>query len=120
MKKFNHIATILIVVGGAISFFSCSKEKVPTTIMDPNCIDTVSFNATVLPIIQQNCVSCHGAGNTTGFVFSNHVNISSQSDAIIGAMQNQGFQLMPKGGPQLPDSTIQTIKCWIAQGKLDN
>jgi hypothetical protein len=35
-------------------------------------------------------------------------------------MQNQGFQLMPIGGPQLPDSTIQAIKCWIAQGKLNN
>jgi hypothetical protein len=120
MKKSNQIATIILVIGGAISFFSCSKEKVPTTIMDPNCIDTVSFNATVLPIIQQNCVSCHNVGNSTGYIFSNHTNISNQSSAILGAMQEQGFLLMPQGGPTLPDSTIQFIKCWVSQGKLNN
>jgi hypothetical protein len=111
------IASLLVVISS--SFLSCSKDKVPSYI-DPNCVDSVSFSATVLPIMQQNCISCHGVGNSTGYVFSNHTNISNQSSAIIGSMQNQGFQLMPKGGPQLPDSTIQAIKCWIAQGKLNN
>ena len=120
MKKSNQISTIILVIGGAISFFSCSKEKVPTTIMDPNCIDTVSFNATVLPIIQQNCVSCHNVGNSTGYTFSNHTNISNQSSAILGAIQGQGFLQMPQVGPALPDSTIQFIKCWVSQGKLNN
>jgi hypothetical protein len=119
MKKIKLNFFLFFIFIWVTSLFSCTKEKAPN-LVDPNCVDTVSFSATVLPILQQNCFSCHGAGNTTGFVFSNHVNISSQSDAIIGAMQNQGFQLMPIGGPQLPDSTIQAIKCWIAQGKLNN
>ena len=120
MKKFNQIVTILILVGGAISFFSCSKDKVTNTMIDPNCFDTVSFNATVLPIIQQNCISCHNVGNSTGYTFSNHTNISNQSSALLGSMQGQGFSLMPQGGPMLPDSTIQFIKCWVSQGKLNN
>jgi len=119
MKKIELNFLLFFIVASIISLFSCTKDKTPY-LADPNCVDTVSFSASVLPILQQNCFSCHGAGNTTGFIFSNHANISSQSNAIIGAMQNQGFQLMPKGGPQLPDSTIQTIKCWIAQGKLNN
>jgi hypothetical protein len=35
-------------------------------------------------------------------------------------MKANGYQLMPIGGPALPDSTIQKVKCWIEQGKLDN
>jgi hypothetical protein len=35
-------------------------------------------------------------------------------------MKQDGYQLMPIGGPALPDSTIQKIACWISQGKLDN
>jgi hypothetical protein len=120
MKKNNQIVTLLIVVGGAISFFSCSKDKVPSTLMNPSCIDSVSFSATVLPIIQQNCISCHDVGNSTGYTFSNHTNISNQSSALLGSMQGQGFSLMPQGGPMLPDSTIQFIKCWVSQGKLNN
>jgi len=120
MKKNNQIVTLLIVVGGAISFFSCSKDKVPSTLMNPSCIDSVSFSATVLPIIQQNCISCHDVGNSTGYTFSNHTNISNQSSALLGSMKGQGFSLMPQGGPMLPDSTIQFIKCWVSQGKLNN
>lgn len=119
MKKIELNFLLFFIVASIISLFSCTKDKTPY-LADPNCVDTVSFLASVFPILQQNCFSCHGAGNTTGFIFSNHANISSQSNAIIGAMQNQGFQLMPIGGPQLPDSTIQAIKCWIAQGKLNN
>jgi hypothetical protein len=35
-------------------------------------------------------------------------------------MKANGYQLMPIGGPALPDSTIQKISCWINQGKQDN
>jgi PBP1b-binding outer membrane lipoprotein LpoB len=117
MKKFKHITVILLSI---VVFFSCSKDKVTNTLPDPNCTDTVSFNATVLPIIQQNCVSCHDVGNSTGYTFSNHTNISNQSSAILGSMQGQGYSMMPQGGPALPDSTIQFIKCWVSQGKLNN
>ena len=56
----------------------------------------------------------------TGYTFSNHTNISNQSSAILGAIQGQGFLQMPQVGPALPDSTIQFIKCWVSQGKLNN
>lgn len=119
MKIISLFFTASLLVAISSSFFSCSKDKVPNYI-DPNCIDTVSFSATVLPIIQQNCVSCHNVGNSTGYTFSNHTNISNQSSAILGAIQGQGFLQMPQVGPVLPDSTIQFIKCWVSQGKLNN
>ena len=51
---------------------------------------------------------------------TNHSNISASADAILGSMHANGYQLMPQGGPALPDSLIQKVECWIYQGKLDN
>lgn len=98
---------------------SCEKDKILFT-PNLNCVDTISFSQQILPIIQQNCLGCHSVGNGTGYVFTQHTNISTNANAILGSMRNSGFQLMPQGGPALPDSTIQLIECWIYQGKLDN
>jgi hypothetical protein len=99
--------------------FSCAKDKVPA-IIDPNCVEDVSFANDVWPIIEQNCTGCHGVGNSTGYVFTNHTNVSFNANAIIGSMRNEGFQLMPIGGPALPDSLIQKVSCWINQGSKNN
>jgi len=66
--------------------------------------------------------SCSFAqGNASGgYDFSTYTSISANSNAIIGSVQANGYQLMPIGGPALPDSLIQKITCWINQGKLDN
>lgn len=101
-------------------FLSCKKEKVGGNI-DPNCVDTVGFSATVLDIITTNCTGCHNVGNTTGYTFTNHTNISNNASAILNSMRGQGgFQQMPDGLPALPDSVIQKVSCWIDQGKLNN
>lgn len=98
---------------------SCTKDKV-SYVAPPNCPDTISFNTQVLPIIQSNCTGCHDVGNGTGYTLTSHSNISASADAILGSMHGNGYQLMPQGGPALPDSLIQKIECWIYQGKLDN
>ena len=101
-------------------FSSCKRDKVLTT-FDPNCVDTVGFNATVLPMITQYCTGCHDTGNSTGYTINNHTNILTNATAILNAMRGQGgMQLMPDGGPALPDSLIQDFNCWINQGKLNN
>jgi hypothetical protein len=96
---------------------SCRKDKVQVY-PNANCSDTVSFNNEILPLIQNNCTGCHD--NQNGYTFTNHSNISANSNAIIGSMRNNGYQLMPKGGPALDDSIIQRIECWVNQGKLNN
>ncbi len=99
--------------------FSCAKDKV-SYVSPPNCPDTISFNTQVLPMIQSNCTGCHNAGNGTGYTLTNHSNISASADAILGSMHANGYQLMPQGGPALPDSLIQKVECWIYQGKKNN
>ncbi|MBU3661362.1 MAG: hypothetical protein FGM14_15950 [Flavobacteriales bacterium] len=103
-----------------ILLFSCTKDKVADTIIDPNCSDTVSYSTEVWPIIEQYCTGCHDVGNSTGYTLTNHTNVSSNAAAIVGSMKGSGFQFMPQGGEALPDSVIQKIQCWISQGKKNN
>jgi hypothetical protein len=103
----------------SIALFSCTREKV--TPVAAQCNDTISFSNDVMPIIQANCINCHDQGNASGgFDFSSYTSISANANAILNSMKANGYQLMPIGGPALPDATIQKVKCWIEQGKLDN
>jgi hypothetical protein len=103
----------------SIALFSCTREKV--TPVAAQCNDTISFSNDIMPILQANCIGCHDQGNASGgFDFSTYTSVSANANAIIGSVKASGYQLMPIGGPALPDSTIQKINCWIEQGKLDN
>lgn len=101
----------------SVSFTSCRKDKVENY-PNANCVDTVSFNNEILPLIQNNCTGCHD--NQNGYSLTNHANISSNASAVIGSMRHNGYKLMPDGGPALPDSVIQRVECWVNQGKQNN
>lgn len=118
MKRllYGLIGISMLVIHG---LSSCAKDKV-TYVAPPNCPDTISFSTQVLPIIQSNCTGCHDVGNGTGYTLTNHANISASANAILGSMHGNGYQLMPQGGPALPDSLIQNVECWIYQGKKNN
>jgi hypothetical protein len=118
-------ATFLFIVGlisfssCSLALFSCTREKV--TPIDQQCTTTISFANDVMPILQANCIGCHDQGNASGgFDFSSYTSASANANAILNSMKANGYQLMPIGGPALPDSTIQKISCWINQGKQDN
>ncbi|MFM8596952.1 MAG: hypothetical protein ACKOBN_07670 [Flavobacteriales bacterium] len=116
MRK-NIIFGSLLMLG--IVIISCSKDKVTPSALD--CTTTVSFSNDIMPIMQANCIGCHDQGNASGgYDFSSYTAISANASAALGSMKSSGYQLMPIGGPALPDSTIQKLECWITQGKLDN
>ncbi|MEY5002124.1 MAG: hypothetical protein RLZZ211_2160 [Bacteroidota bacterium] len=111
--------TVLILFSGAFFFFSCTREKV--TPIDQQCTTTISYLNDVKPILDAECVFCHQAVNPSGgYVFDSYSAVAANANAILGSMKANGYQLMPIGGPALPDSTIQKISCWINQGKQDN
>jgi hypothetical protein len=116
---FLFIAGLITFSSCSIALFSCTREKV--TPVAAQCNDTISFSNDIMPILQANCIGCHDQGNASGgYDFSTYTSVSANSNAILNSMKANGYQLMPIGGPALPDSTIQKITCWIEQGKLDN
>jgi hypothetical protein len=101
------------------TIISCTREKV--TPIDQQCNTTISYINDVKPILDAECVFCHQAVNPSGgYVFDSYSAVAANANAILGSMKASGYQLMPIGGPALPDSTIQKISCWINQGKQDN
>ena len=116
MKKFLLLPVMYV----ALLMTSCDKDKVPASTVDPNCPDTIRFSTQILPMMQNNCTGCHDTGNSTGYTINDHASTAANATAILGAMKQDGFQLMPQGGPALHDTLIQQFSCWISQGKLNN
>ncbi len=95
----------------------------------------VSFADDVTPILNQNCVECHGAGgppivleaglNLTsyenvmkGSEFGTIVEAGNADDSLLLLMIEEGD--MPEEADQLSDDDINTIKMWITEGAKNN
>ncbi|MCX7986773.1 MAG: hypothetical protein N2662_07530 [Bacteroidales bacterium] len=101
---------------------SCTSDNEEDTFSGNNnnggCDTTnVSFTKIIMPLIQNNCLSCH---NSTSPVLSNYDQISKNATRILGAIKHQpGFRSMPPGG-KLPDCSIAQFEAWVNQGKKNN
>ncbi len=104
---------------------SCSKESADKLAAAATC-DTanVSYSAQILPILQDNCYTCHqGSGAPSGIDLSNfailkaHVN---NGDLVSAVTHNGSVTPMPENAPMLPTCEVNTIVAWVHQGALNN
>ena len=83
----------------------------------------VTFNQTINPIIQTNCVGCHNNSLASGgHNFTSHAGLAvvAQNGKLVGAVAHKpGFQPMPQGG-KLSDCQIGQIRKWVTAGALNN
>jgi mono/diheme cytochrome c family protein len=91
---------------------------------DPPPVDTiacdstnVTYPETVYPILQANCISCHGGATPSGglnFTNYDHVAFVAESGQLLGSIRHlAGFQPMPQGGPKLSECEIALIAKWV-------
>ena len=97
----------------------------------------VSFADEVAPILNANCIQCHGGPQESGGpVLEVGLNLTSYEDVMIGsefgsvvepgnADDSILLQLiedgdMPEEGDPLSPEDIATIRTWIAEGALNN
>ncbi|GAO43899.1 c-type cytochrome [Flavihumibacter petaseus] len=107
---------------------SCSKDKESDQPTDPDNPPTcntanMSFANNVLPIINSNCSSCHGATPTAPFSLTNYAEVKVVADdgRLIGAINHQsGYVPMPQNAAKLSSCNIAKIQAWIDQGKPNN
>lgn len=92
----------------------------------PNC-DTaaVSFSNDIVPILSNNCFSCHSNLNAPSFggglSFEDHSDVAENSDRIIGAINHKpGFSAMPSGGDKLDPCSILQFEAWAQAETPDN
>jgi hypothetical protein len=118
---------ILILLSTTFIFTACKKDKAAekevTTLL--TC-GTTSFASDVLPILNSyNCGSsgCHSTSSAQDGVrltSYNEVNTVASSRLLGSIKHTAGFKLMPAGGGKLTPQEINTIECWINDGKQNN
>lgn len=118
---------ILIIVA-FLSGWGCSYDKGINPKDDTLCdVDSVTYSATIVPILEANCYTCHDASNAPdfaeGIVLEGYGNLMIQVNdkRLIGAIRHKpGFTAMPRELPQLPECTIREIETWVEAGAPDN
>jgi mono/diheme cytochrome c family protein len=129
----NRYALALVV----LAFVSCSK-KMPTQTDDTPPDATVTFSATIQPMFNARCVSCHSASaplsgvNLTSYaatmasrgslynaliVVAGNADQSALYDKLLSSPRFGSR--MPQGG-SLTSQQIANVRAWINAGALNN
>ncbi|HPE54873.1 MAG TPA: hypothetical protein P5514_10590 [Bacteroidales bacterium] len=86
---------------------------------DTTACDTVgiTFPGTVMPILQANCIVCHGPPNYEGgldLTDYDQISFLAQNGSLLGAIKHEGgYEPMPKDAPPLTACEIIQIEKWI-------
>jgi archaellum component FlaG (FlaF/FlaG flagellin family) len=115
------IKTILSILAIATFFTSCYNDSeeglFPGSYINNTC-DTsiVTFSASIKPIIEGNCITCHSSQQPT---LNNYSNISSNASAILKSIKREGASPMPPT-TSLDDCSIKKFEIWINNGNPNN
>lgn len=122
MKK--AICLLLVILAVA---WSCTKGSQDVLSGGTTC-DTagMKYATDVVPILQANCYTCHGNGNTAGsggILLEGYANLKPYAvngDLVGNITWAPGHNDMPFGGAKLPNCEINTIIDWVNNGALNN
>lgn len=123
MKKFKFFFIVSIV----LVFSQCTYDNENDYFKDNLDIcytENRSFNNDVLPVVENNCFSCHNSSNSSGGInLENYENIKfiAESGKLLGTINHDvGYSAMPLNSSKLSDCTINQIEAWIKQGLKNN
>lgn len=112
------LLTLVLVAG---CYYDVEEELYPTLECDTG---NMSYTNDILPIIQNNCYTCHNQGsNFGGVTLEGYESLKAYVDngRLLGAIRHEsGFSPMPKNAPQLVECNIEKIEAWINAGAPDN
>lgn len=92
--------------------------------LDVTCdTSAVSYGAFILPVLENECLVCHGQSSQQGGVNLegyNQVRLYATNGRLFGAVNHgSGFVAMPPTGQRLAQCTIDKIQAWIDKGAPD-
>ncbi len=126
MKRlFLYFVTIVTIIIAVSSCFYDNEEALYPTLNSTCDTTNVTFSGKVVPILQNNCLSCHSnamaqsAGNN--IALENYADVSSQASLISTSINPTGaISPMPKNGSKLKACLITTFDIWVRIGKPNN
>jgi uncharacterized membrane protein len=120
MKKYLNFGVILLISGLMGCSSSDNSEGVPTEDSNNggnNAMD-LTYTSDIRPIIQANCLSCHGnpPTNNAPMSLTNYTLVKSavETRGLVGRI-NSSVNPMPPNG-RMPSATRQMITDWVNQG----
>lgn len=111
----------------ALSLTSCAYDSegdlvdAPEEQNDP--VELVTYVDNIQPLMENSCTQCHANPPTNGAPFSldTYTRVRDRANGILAAMSrsNGAPGAMPPSG-RLPQSTINLVEQWIADGTPEN
>ena len=108
-----------------LSFVACyyDNEEALYPSFSNSCDTTnVTFSGTIVPILSNNCYSCHSNSNAA---FGANIHLEAYADVVtnsaklIVSIKQTGAKPMPPNG-KLKDCSITQFDIWIRKGMLNN
>ena len=120
MKNHFKIRKELLIILLSVFFASCLTNVEEEDIIDDDVVivdpcEDITFAKNVKPIIDANCIQCHGSGGTSPNLTSYSL-ISTSANSVKSEVASRR---MPQGG-SLTQAEIDAIVCWVESGALDN
>ncbi|RYY39932.1 MAG: hypothetical protein EOO08_08550 [Chitinophagaceae bacterium] len=112
---------------GAVLLLSCTNSKKEA--LNPQGCSTAgtTFSATIQPIIQANCLSCHSSSaapaSGNGNVIEGYAAVHAYAaNGLLMHVVNHdpGVPAMPQGGAKLDACTIAKLQAWVDAGAPNN
>lgn len=98
---------------------SCSNEST-SDLIDVPFVENVTYTNNVKPIIDNNCLGCHGdpTTNSAPMTLNTYEKVKEygENGKLIDFISRTDVTLMPLGGMRLPQPTIDQIIKWRDQG----
>lgn len=119
MKRASTILFIIVVCIMTSCYYD-NEEKLYSE-LNTNCdLENVTFSATIKPILQASCYTCHSNANYLnsggGIKLENHADVQTMvnNGKLMGSVTHaSGFIHMPKDGAKLPDCEISQLQKWV-------
>lgn len=125
MKRTITLFLILFVVTLSNCYYDSEEKLYP--VLSTSCdLENVTFAATIKPILQASCYTCHSNSNYvnqgSGIKLENYDDVKIQaSGRLMGSIKHDpGFSPMPNGGGKITDCEINQIQKWIDNGMPNN
>jgi hypothetical protein len=121
--KFNRLGTWVIALILTSLAGGCNYDNEETLYPGKvDCVlDSVTYSGSVLPILEDNCYSCHKATNNQGggVVLEGYAQFSVwvSNGSVLNTVETGK---MPKNGNLLLECESEKIRKWIAEGAQNN
>lgn len=115
MKSNLKIRKEFLILILSVFFASCLTNVEEEIIEEPDACADITFAVSVKPIIDANCIGCHGSGGNSPNLTSYSL-ISASANSVKDAVASRR---MPQNG-SLTQEEIDAIVCWVEGGALDN